>query len=46
MLKILAKPESITDFEIGDIAIVYKKSDYEMTHNVGGKLQKIIRLKY
>lgn len=46
MLKILAKPESITEFEVGDIAIVYKKSDYEMTHNIGGKLQKIIRLKY
>jgi hypothetical protein len=46
MLRILAKPESITDFEVGDIAVVYKKSDYEMTHNVGGKLQKIIRLKY
>ena len=46
MLKILGKPESITDFNIGDIAIVYKNSDYEMTHNVGGKIQKIIRLKY
>ena len=46
LLRILAKPESITDFEVGDIAVVYKKSDYEMTHNVGGKLQKIIRLKY
>jgi hypothetical protein len=46
LLKILAKPESIEDFEVGDIAIVYKKSDYEMTHNVGGRVQKIIRLKY
>lgn len=46
MLRILGKPESITDFEVGDIAIVYKKSDYEMTHNIGGKLKKIIRLKY
>jgi co-chaperonin GroES (HSP10) len=46
LLKILAKPESIEDFEVGDIAIVYKKSDYEMTHNIGGRVQKIIRLKY
>lgn len=46
LLKIVGKPESIDDFEIGDIAIVYKKSDYEMVHNVGGKVQRIIRLKY
>lgn len=46
MLKILAKPDSITDFEVGDTAVVYKKSDYEMTHNIGGKIKKIIRLKY
>lgn len=46
MLKILAKPESITDFEVGDIAVVYKYSDYEMVHNIGGKMVSIIRLKY
>ena len=45
-LKIIAKPASIEDFEVGDIAVVYKKSDYEMTHNVGGKIKNIIRLKY
>lgn len=45
-LKILAKPESITDFEVGDVAITYKYSDYEMTHNINGKQEKIIRLKY
>jgi hypothetical protein len=45
-LKILAKPDSITDYEVGDIAITYKFSDYEMTHNVNGKQEKIIRLKY
>lgn len=46
MLKILAKPESVTDFEVGDIAVVYKYSDYEMTHNIGGKRTTLIRLKY
>lgn len=46
MLRILAKPDSITDFKVGDIAIVYKYSDYEMTHNLGGRHVKIIRLKY
>jgi len=46
MLKILAKPESVTDFEVGDVAIVYKYSDYEMTHNIGGKRTTLIRLKY
>ena len=45
-LKILAKPDSITDFEVGDVAITYKYSDYEMTHNLNGKQEKIIRLKY
>ena len=45
-LKILAKPDSITDFEVGDIAITYKYSDYEMTHNINGKQETIIRLKY
>ena len=45
-LKILAKPDSITDFEVGDIAVTYKYSDYEMTHNVNGKQETIIRLKY
>lgn len=46
LLKILDKPESITDFEIGDIAVVYQYSDYEMTHNIGGKRTTLIRLKY
>lgn len=45
-LKILAKPDSITDFEVGDIAVTYKYSDYEMTHNLNGKQETIIRLKY
>lgn len=45
-LRILAKPDSIEDFEVGDVAVVYKKSDYEMTHNIGGKIKNIIRLKY
>jgi hypothetical protein len=45
-LRILAKPDSITDFEVGDIAITYKYSDYEMTHNLNGTQEKIIRLKY
>lgn len=45
-LKILGKPDSITDYEVGDIAIVYKYSDYEMVHNVNGKVERIIRLKY
>jgi hypothetical protein len=46
ILKILAKPDSITDFEVGDLALVYKYSDYEVTHNFGGKRTSIIRLKY
>ena len=46
LMKVISKPDSIEDFEIGDIAVVYKKSDYEMTHNIGGKMTKIIRLKY
>lgn len=45
-LKILGKPQSITDFEVGDIAVVYKYSDYEMTHVVNGQHKKLIRLKY
>jgi hypothetical protein len=45
-LKIIAKPDSITDFEVGDIAVTYKYSDYEMTHNINGKQETIIRLKY
>jgi hypothetical protein len=45
-LKILAKPDSITDFEVGDIAITYKYSDYEMNHNLNGKQESLIRLKY
>lgn len=45
-LRILAKPDSITDFEVGDVAITYKYSDYEMTHNLNGVQEKIIRLKY
>jgi co-chaperonin GroES (HSP10) len=46
MMKIVNKPESITDFEVGDIAVVYKFSDYEITHNIGGKRTSVIRLKY
>jgi uncharacterized ubiquitin-like protein YukD len=45
-LKILAKPDSITDFEVGDIAITYIHSDYEMTHNVNGTVETAIRLRY
>lgn len=46
MLRILAKPDSITDFEVGDIAVTYKYSDYEVIHSVGGKTQTVIRLKH
>lgn len=46
VLKILAKPDSIEDYNVGDIAIVYKYADYEMTHNIGGEMKRIIRLKY
>jgi co-chaperonin GroES (HSP10) len=46
MMRIVNKPESITDFEVGDIAVVYKFSDYEITHNIGGKRKSVIRLKY
>jgi hypothetical protein len=45
-LRILAKPDSITDFEVGDIAITYVHSDYEMTHNVNGTVETAIRLRY
>jgi co-chaperonin GroES (HSP10) len=46
MMRVVNKPDSITDFEVGDIAVVYKYSDYEITHNIGGKRSSIIRLKY
>jgi hypothetical protein len=46
LLKILAKADNIEDFEIGDVAVVYKYSDYEIPHNIGGKIKKLIRLKY
>jgi len=46
MLKIIGKPESITDYEIGDIAITYKYADYEVIHSVGGKQKTFIRLKH
>lgn len=46
LLKILKKPESITDFEVGDIALTYKYSDYEINCKINGKMQKLIRLKY
>jgi len=28
------------------VALVHKYSDYELTHNLGGKRTSIIRLKY
>lgn len=46
MMKIINKPDTITDFEVGDIAVVYKYSDYEIPHNIGGRTTKVIRLKY
>ena len=45
-MKVVAKASDIEDFEVGDIAVVYKKSDYEIPHNIGGKQMKLIRLKY
>jgi hypothetical protein len=45
-MRILSKPDSIDDFEVGDIAVVYKCSDYEINHNIGGKMTKVVRLKY
>jgi co-chaperonin GroES (HSP10) len=45
-LRIKAKPESTTDFNEGDVVITYKYADYEMTHNLNGKQESIIRLKY
>ena len=46
LLKIIKKPDSITDFEIGDIAVTYKYSDYEINCRINGKMEKLIRLKY
>jgi co-chaperonin GroES (HSP10) len=46
MMKIINKADSITDYEVGDIAVVYKYSDYEIPHNIGGKSTNVIRLKY
>lgn len=46
LLKVLAKADDIEDFDIGDVAVVYKYSDYEIPHNIGGKIRKLIRLKY
>lgn len=45
LIKIVAKPDSVTDYEVGETAVMYKYSDYEMTHNLGGKMTKIIRIK-
>ena len=45
-VRILAVPDSITDYKVGDVAIMYPHSDYMMTHNVNGKIEEIIRLKY
>lgn len=46
LMKVVAKAHDIEDFEIGDTAVVYKYSDYEIPHNIGGKQKKLIRLKY
>lgn len=44
-LRVLATSKSNTEFKKGDVVITYKFSDYEMTHNVNGKMEKIIRLR-
>jgi hypothetical protein len=46
VLRIVGKPDSVEDFEIGDLAVVYKYSDYEITHNLNGRRVSVIRLKY
>jgi len=46
LMKVVAKAYDIEDFEVGDTAVVYKYSDYEIPHNIGGKQMKLIRLKY
>lgn len=45
-VKVLAVPESIVDYKAGDVAIVYPHSDYLMTHNLNGKIEELIRVKY
>lgn len=45
-VRIIAVPESITDYKVGDVAIIYPFADYAMTHNVNGKIEEVIRLKY
>ena len=44
-LRIKAKPDSELAFNVGDVVITYKYADYEMTHNLNGKQESIIRLK-
>lgn len=46
LMKVVAKADGIDDFEVGDIVVVYKYSDYEIPHNIGGKQRNLIRLKY
>lgn len=45
-LRIKAVPDSVSGIKVGDVVITYIYSDYEMTHNVNGKVENIIRLKY
>lgn len=45
-LRIKAVPDTITDIKSGDVVITFIHSDYEMTHNVNGKIENLIRLRY
>jgi hypothetical protein len=45
-VRVLAVPHSMTDYKAGDVAIVYPHSDYLMTHNLNGKIEELIRVKY
>jgi co-chaperonin GroES (HSP10) len=45
-VKILATSESCTEYKVGQVIIMYPHSDYMMTHNVNGKIETIIRVKY
>lgn len=45
-MKVVKKPKSIFDIKVGDVIMVYDKSDYEMNYNLAGFFETIIKVDY
>lgn len=45
-MKVIKKPKKMLDIKVGDVIVVYDKSDYEMNYDLNGYFETVIKVDY